>query len=171
MWEWLRNLAVILAVNGGLCALYDRFIKPHTCKAKLLKIKAMINDWFDYIDRNLEKGVDFAELNNRENKICEFIKSNLNEYWIRPSSKIIKKWNRKMGLKKEFWNSHEMFKLYARIPANGIPLDVFFDLLVGTFLRFNNNYHKDPPGEYNYADLEMPVKFFRFYMREKGYGE
>lgn len=170
MWEWLRNIAVILAVIGGVYTLYDRFIKRNTRKAKLVKVAEMIKDWFDYIDCNLEKGVEMAELNNRENKIIEFIRNNLKNYWIKPTPRIIRSWNKEMGIKKELRNSTEIFQKYSRIPADGIGLDMFFTFLMGAFLRFNQNYHKEPAGEYNYADLEMPVKFFRFYLREKGYG-
>lgn len=169
MWDIIGKLAVLVGLLAGLRALYVQLIKPRTLGAKLQKVLEMITEWFDEIDCNVEKGVDFASLNNKERKIHEYIDANLKDYWIKPNDSMIAKWNRRMGIKRELQDSHDLFQKFSRIPASGFPLDGFFTSLIGEFLRFNQNYHKTPPGDYNYADVEMRVKFLRFYVRELGY--
>jgi hypothetical protein len=169
MWEWLGRIAVVFAILGGLYGFYARFIKPSILKTKLQKLALMITGWFDEIDCNLEVELNMAAVNNKENKIREFIKEKLPSYWIKPSRKMIKKWNQEMGLKKEFWNSTEKFQEYSRIPSEGIPLDSFFNLLVAKFLAFKVHYPPKQAGECNFAEIEMPVKFLKFFLKEKGY--
>jgi len=160
---------VLVGSLVGLRTLYVQFIKPHTLKTKLAKAVEMIEAWFDEIDRNVQSGIDLDSLFNRERKINEHIETNLKYYWIKPSKRMIYRWNRKMGIKKELCGSEDLFQKFARIPASGYPLGGFFTMLTGIFLRFHQNYHKTPPGDYNYADIEMPVKFLKFYLREIGY--
>lgn len=170
MWDIIGKLAVLVGLLVGLRALYVQLFKPRTIGAKLQKVLEMITEWFDEIDRNVEKGVDFASLNNKEKKIHEFIETNLKDYWIKPNDAMIARWNRKMGIKRELQDSQDLFQKFSRIPASGLPLDGYFTRIIGDFIRFNQNYHKAPPGDCNYADVEMPIKFLRFYMRELGYG-
>lgn len=171
MWEWLGKLAVLFAVVGGVYGFYARFLKPRALKTKLQKVTHMITDWYDEIDRNLEAGLNMAALYNKEEKILDFIKRNLKTYWIKPSPAIIRKWNQEMGFKKEYWDSVDLFQKYSRISPEGLPMDLFFSMLVGNFVRFHKQYLSKPPGKYNYAEISMPIKFPKFYLEELGYGE
>lgn len=170
MWEWLRKLAVLFAVMGGLYGFYWRFIKPRLLKAKLRKLTDMITDWYDEIDCNLEAGLNMAALNNRENKIREYIEGNLQTYWIKPSPVIIQKWNQTMGLEEKYWNSTELFQEKSRVPPEGLPVDMFFQMLVANFLSFHSLYSSNQ-AECNFAEVEMPIKFLKFFMEALGYGE
>ena len=131
----------------------------------------MIIDWYDGIDCNLEEGLNMAALHNQEDKIHDFIKRNLKTYWIKPSPAIIRKWNQEMGFKKEYWDSVELFQQYSRIPPEGLPMDLFFSILVGNFAKFHKQYLSEPPGQYNCTEISMPIKFLKFYLQELGYGE
>lgn len=76
-----------------------------------------------------------------------------------------------MGLKKEYWDSQEKFQEFSRVLSKGMPLDSFFNMLVGKFLNFRAHYPPKQNAECNFAEIEMPLKFLRFYIREKGYDE
>ncbi len=170
MWEWLEKLAVLFPVLGGVYGFYALFVRPHTLKAKLRKLTDMITDWHDEIDCNLEAGLNMAVLNNWENKIIDFIERNLKTYWIKPSPVIIQKWNQRMGLKEEYWDSAELFQKYSRVPPEGLPIDEFFQMLVANFYGFHGLY-SSKQAECNFAEVEMPVKFLKFYVEALGYGE
>jgi hypothetical protein len=167
----LGYIVALFTIMGGLYGAYTRIIRPHLLKTKMQKFNQLITDWFDEIDCNLEAGINLASINNKENKILYYIKNRLSSYWIRPSKRIIRKWNQNMGFKREYWDSQEMFQKFSRIPAVGIALDSFFNLLVGNFLEFHADYSAKNKQESNFADIEMPVKFLRFYLKEKGYAE
>jgi hypothetical protein len=169
MWEWLARFAAIFAVIGGLWSVYKRFFSPKRLKSKLRRFTNMLTEWFDDIDSNLETGLNLAALNNKENKIREYIKENLPLYWIKPSKKMMRYWNKEMGLKREYWNSEEKFKEYSRVPSKGMALEYFFNMLIGNFLRFMAQYPPKQGGKCNFAEIEMPVKFFKYYLKIKGY--
>lgn len=83
---------------------------------------------------------------------------------------MIETWNKKMGvIEKELWNSKEEFQKYSRVPAEGMDLELFFNMLVANFLTFKQNYPSKQDGSCNFVNIEMPVKFFKFYLREKHY--
>ncbi len=170
MWEWLGKLAVLFAVMGGLYGFYAKIIKPQTLKMKLRKFTNMITEWYDEIDCNLGAGLNMAALNNRENKIRDFIERKLKTYWIKPTPAIIRKWNQAMGLEEEYWNSVELFQEKSRVPPEGLPVDIFFQMLVANFLSFHSLY-SSKQAECNFAEVEMPIKFLKFYMEALGYGE
>lgn len=155
---------------GGLYGFYKRFIKPRTLKVKLQKVVRMITDWFDEIDCNLNTGINMDTLNNREDKIRDYIARNLEAYQIKPSRKIMQQWNQRMGLKEECWNEAELFQKYSRIPAEGMHIDIFFHMLVANFLKFYRLYQQES-SECNFAEVKMPVKFLKFYAEALGYEE
>ena len=125
----------------------------------------LIEQWFDEIDQNLEKGLNLGKLNNIEKKIVDHSQEYLTNYKIKPSIRMIRKWNRKMGLKKELQSSAELFEKLSRVPKDGICLEVFINMLIGNFYTFHQTYQKKS-NECNYANVEMPVKFLKFYVRK-----
>jgi len=160
--ELLGGISAIFAVIGGLYAFYAKIIFPRTTKAKLQKLNEMITTWFDEIDKNLNSGLNMDALNNQEVKMREFICRNLKNYWIKPTKKIIREWN-KPGTKKEFIDSTDLFSKTSRVPVEGIPLEEFYSMLIASFYKFHANY-SEKTGNCNFAEVEMPVKFFRFYV-------
>ncbi len=76
-----------------------------------------------------------------------------------------------MGFKKEVWDSQELFQKFSRIPVTGVALESFVNMLMGNFLKFHSDYTNKLKWESNFADIEMPIKFLRFYLKEKGYAE
>lgn len=167
MWKWIEELTVLVSALSGFYGFYALFIKPRRIKTKLREFTLMVIDWYDEIDRNLEQELNMSALNNKESKILWFVRRKLKRYWIRPSAIIIQKWNKEMGYKKAYWDNIELFRKSSRIPQEGMPLDLFFCMLVANFLKFHENYKQKRP-ECNFAELEMPVKFLKFYMEENG---
>ena len=75
-----------------------------------------------------------------------------------------------MGLEEKYWNSAELFQEKSRVPPEGLPVDMLFQMLVGNFWRFHSQY-SSKQAECNFAEVEMPVKFLRFYVEALGYGQ
>jgi hypothetical protein len=170
MWEAIVKLGIFLALLLSLEKLFAKLIKPRLFRTKMEIFVQMVTDWFDYIDRNLERGLNLAEINNREEKIHEFIREKLVGYRIKPSKKIINKWNRRMGLKEDYWNSVEIFQKYSRISANGISIEMFFNMLVGNFMKFYAQYRHKQAQATNFADVRMSIQFLKFCLKERGLG-
>ncbi|TET39221.1 MAG: hypothetical protein E3J72_00840 [Planctomycetota bacterium] len=163
-------VASICAIVGAAYAIYWRFIKPRKLKTRLQQVTNMIMEWFDEIDCNLDAGLNIAALNNRENKVRDYINRKLKAYWIRPTPKIIRAWNRETGMKKEVRDSKEIFQKRSLVPADGIQIDLFFNTLVGNFTRFYSKYSGKDTG-CNFAEVETPIRFLKFYLEKLGYGE
>ncbi len=73
-----------------------------------------------------------------------------------------------MGIKKKLQDSQQLFLKFSRVPIEGMPLSSLFQVSVGKFYSFYRNYKEKPTADYNYADVEMPLKFLNFYLKEKG---
>lgn len=168
MFEWFTKLTILFAVAGGVYAFYKTFIKPRRLKTKLQKLADMITDWYDEIDCNLDAGLNMAVMNNRENKIKDYIERNLKTYYIKPTQSIIREWNKKVGLKEEYWNDLKSFQKYSRISPKGLSMVMFFQMLVTNFWTFHGQYTSEG-SNCNFAEVEMPVKFLKFYMEALGY--
>lgn len=167
MKEYLDIIVLLFAIIGigGFYGVYEKILKPRRKKTKLKLLSGMIEQWFDTLDIHLEKDLNLAELNNQERKIHDYIDDQLAHYYIKPKKKTIKEWNKKMGIKKELLGSIEIFQGFSRIPSTGIYLDMFFWMIVANFYKFHSAYSSDNKQQVNFADVEMPVKFFKFYVR------
>ncbi|MBI4669425.1 MAG: hypothetical protein HY747_09640 [Elusimicrobia bacterium] len=75
-----------------------------------------------------------------------------------------------MGLKTELLDSKDSFHKSSRIHVDGMPVDLFFTMLVANFCKFHTNYPPKETGACNFAEIQMPIKFFRFYLEELGHG-
>ncbi len=150
---------------GGFYGIYKNFIKPKRTKTKLENLLPLIQEWFDELDCNLDKDINISALHNKERKIHEYIEKYLKHYTIKPNKKLIRKWNEKMGIKKEMQGSEKIFYKFSRIPAEGMDIDLFFTMIVGNFDRFYKDYINKRE-EYNFAEVEMPIKFLKFYVAE-----
>ncbi|MDY0325377.1 MAG: hypothetical protein RBQ87_04280 [Candidatus Cloacimonadaceae bacterium] len=133
-------------------------------KPQLIKLTELINDWFDYIDCNLEGEINQAVLNNKENKVLSYIGFHLKDYRIKPNRTLIKKWNKRMGYKKALLNSKELFMGSSRLPYEGVTMSDFFMGLIGGFSSFYSAYRSKYPSACNYSNIELPVKFLNFYV-------
>ncbi len=162
----------ILVFSGALVSLivgsitiYEKLIKPRHRITKLKTAVSLINDWFDYIDCNLEKGIDFPVLDNKEKKISEYIKANLRNYKISLGRRRRYAWLKEVGIKKTLRGSNELFTMYSRMLAEGENLDFYFMKIVGSFYSFHSKYKSPNPAGCNFAEIEMPVKFLNFLIR------
>jgi len=162
--DTLFLITSLFAIVGGLFGFYKIFIKPKRIKTKLFELLKMTEEWFDELDSNLERNLNTALLNNKENKIREYIETHLKTYKIKPKKKLIRKWNKKMGIKAELQRSSDIFQKYSHIPVSGIYIDMFFRMIVSNFYKFHSAYNSENKQECNFADIEMPVKFLKFYV-------
>ncbi len=149
----------------GLVTLYEKLIKPKLKSTKLRVAVSLINDWFDFIDCNLESGIDFSVLNNKENKVLEYIKANLKDYKITMNRKKRYAWLKEVGIKKTLRGSKDMFTQYSRMLPDGDFIDLYFMKVIGNFYTFHSKYSSTNPSECNYSEIEMPVKFLNFITR------
>ena len=96
----LPIIASFFVIISGLYGFYKKVIKPRRIKTKFINLLPLIQEWFDELDCYLEKDLNIFSLQNKEKKIIEYIDKYLKGYTIKPSKKIIRKWNKKMGIKK-----------------------------------------------------------------------
>ena len=160
----LPIIASFFVIISGLYGFYKKVIKPRRIKTKFINLLPLIQEWFDELDCYLEKDLNIFSLQNKEKKIIEYIDKYLKGYTIKPSKKIIRKWNKKMGIKKELQDSTKIFSELSRIPIGGMDVKLFFMKIVGNFYTFYKAYKSPNATKYNYADIEMPIKFLKFYV-------
>ena len=153
-----------LELIGGIYKFYKKFIEPKRTKTKLRNLLPLIQEWFDEIDCYLEKDLNINSLNNKEKKINEYIETNLKGYFIKPNKKIKRKWNKKIGIKKELWDSDQLFQKYSRVPAEGIKIESFLTMIFANFYKFFNEFNSESKNNCNFGDIEQPIKFLKFYV-------
>lgn len=162
--EIIAITASVCTVTGGIYAVYANIIKPKIKRTRLINLLEMIIQWYDEIDCNLEMNINLSKLNNMEDEIRNYIQENLKTYKIKPSANIIRNWNKKMGFKEELLNSPVLFEEYSRLPAKGMSIEIFIDIIIGNFYSFYQKYQLKSD-KCNYADIKMPVKFLDFYIK------
>lgn len=165
LFSW-PTLGVVLGIIVALITIYEKVIKPHTPKTKLNKLYKMIEEWFDEIDCNLEKGLNSASLTNKEEKISDYIRDELPRHNIKPDKLMIRQWNKMMGIKTELQDSPELFQKSSRLPAEGMYLDMYINTIFGNFYRFHSLYQEKSKG-CNYAEVQMPIQFLKFYVKNR----
>ena len=164
-WVGVFGFVGALAALAALVTFYKTTIEPRRTKSKLRHLFALIEDWFDEIDRDLEQGLSIALLNNKENKFRHYIEdSALSRYTMTFSPTFKREYLKSCGIKHELSGSDALFEEYSRCPSNGISLTSFVNCLVGAFYTFHKEYKA---GKGNYADFEMGVKFFRYYVNNR----
>lgn len=149
---------VSLAIKG-----IDKYKK----KKQLEEMLVLVNDWYDYIDCNLEKGIDPAILDNKDQKVLNYISLELRGYQIRVSMSMIIRWNKMMGIKRELVRDFDIFCKTSRVGFNGVTLDYFFMNLIGSFSSFHSLYKSQNPTGCNFANISMAVRFLNFYVHNK----
>lgn len=164
---WLTVIAAICTILGGmwlLCKIYAKLISPRLLRNRLKKLYSLIQDWYDEIDQNLEKGLNLSLLNNKENKITQFIEDNgLGDYQLKFSKSFRKKFLKFCGIKKELQANEELFTQYSRCLADRIYLTVFWNSLVGALYIFHREYSSQS-GKANFADISMRLKVLKMYL-------
>lgn len=166
MFDILKSIALILSTFLSIYAIYKIF-SPFFKRKKLKRYFELVQDWYDEIDKNLETGINLSILNNKENKITSFLEENhLNKYKIKISKSFVRKYLKKNGLKKELQSNLELFYKYSRCNSRRIYLKDFWNSLCGAFMQFHPAY-KNGKKHYNYADIEMRVRFLRQYLKIK----
>ena len=159
-------IGLTVTILGGIVAvitIYQKCIKPRRTQTKLRKFFGLIERWFDTIDCHLETGLNMAQLQNMENKINDYLERHLKNHQIKFTQAMIRSWNKKIGLKTELLNSEEQFAQYSRMTCNPMPLWSYVNMLFGNFNNFQRLY-REQSKDCNYAEVEMPVKFLRFYV-------
>lgn len=160
---WLTIVSSFIGLIVGLTIIYEKYIKPHTLKAKLKNLYKMIEEWFDEIDCNLENGLNLSKLNNMESKFTNYVQEHLKHYELKPNIRMVRKWNKKMGIKDSLLDSVSLFERFSRLPAQGLYLDIYVYQIIGNFLSFYKVY-QEKSGLTNYAEVEMRIKFLKFYV-------
>ena len=164
---WLAIVAAVCTILGGIWLLYKiyaKLISPRLLRNRLRKLYSLIQDWFDEIDQNLEKELNLSLLNNKENKITQFIEDNgLSDYQLKFSKSFRKKFLKFCGIKKELQANEELFSEYSRCLADRMYLTVFWNSLVGAFYNFYREYTSQS-GKAYFADISMRLKVLKMYL-------
>ncbi|MBA7510619.1 hypothetical protein ES705_02605 [subsurface metagenome] len=161
------SVATILAIPGVIFTLYMIYaiiISPRLKRNKLKRLYELIQNWYDEINQNLEKGLNLSLLNNKENKITQFIEDNgLGDYQLKFSKSFRKKFLKFCGIKKELQANEELFTKYSRCLADRMYLTVFWNSLVGAFYIFHREYSSQS-GKAYFADISMRLKVLKMYL-------
>ena len=165
--EILSITAVLITVVGGAYGFWKKFIVPRLTIEKLKRLYALVEDWFDTIDRSNISDVNIFVLNNKGNKIRTFIKDNGLEYYKMVFPPEFRgEFLRFCGIKEGLRDNPEMFEEYSRCPARGLYVSMFWGFLEQAFYNFKNKYEQKDQ-ETNFADVEMRVKLLKMYARVK----
>ena len=167
---FLKILGIIslsLGIFWGIYRFYTEFIISKTKRHKYHKLYQLIENWFDEIDKNLERDLNFSKLNNMEKKIRLYITDNkLLQSKLKFTKKFRIKFLGSCGIKKELSYNKELFCKYGRCPYNWIFLDIYINQLISSFYIFLNNY-KSKNVNTNFAEVEMRIKLLRMYWKIK----
>ncbi|MCG2761492.1 MAG: hypothetical protein L6407_09820 [Candidatus Delongbacteria bacterium] len=160
--EIIGYISGVFAIFAGVFGFYYKFIKPHFLKSKLIRFYFLVQEWFDYIDKSDIENIKVFELNNIENKVSDYIKDHkIKDHFMKFSMRYKKIFLKSFSYDKN--DIDEEFKRYSRLPADGIHVEILWNLLVGAFSSYSSAY-KSGSKKFNYADIEMRVKALKMYL-------
>jgi hypothetical protein len=151
-------VAGLITIVSGCSGLWKKTVTPKLISSKLKKLYALVEDWFNEIDRSNITELSMTLLNNKEN--------NLKNYRLNFSLDFRKRFLRFCGIKKELQDSEEFFEKYSRCPAEGIDIWTFWHSLLGDFYEFKRLYEQKDP-KTNFANVEMRIKLLKKYVGYK----
>jgi hypothetical protein len=151
-------------------------------KQRAIKGFKLIKAWYDYIDANLND-LNMDMINNLESEVDLFFSSLKNKkLTLRFDKRFRRRIVREIGLKKEFWNSPEEFRIYARLNREYIPLiiklkeasskkkvkltkfpfDLYWGIIKGNFYKFHEQFRIEYKGiplekKYIWTEVENPI--------------
>lgn len=138
-----------------------------TKKVKIRKFYSLLQNWFDEIDLNLNNNLNLDLLNNKEEKIRQYIEDNkLKNVRLKIKKRDRIKFLKYCGVKKELQEDRKIFSKYSRFDSYFIYIDLIVNSIVGDFIRFYRSYTNAEPYS-NWADIEMKLKFLRILVGEK----
>lgn len=163
----LELLGLAAAAVGVPLVVYDtwgRLVVPRLRRTKLRRFHALVEQWFDEIDRSLERGVYDALVANLEDKISAYLRDQrLETVRMQFTKRFRVRFLRRCGLKAELCSDPELFRQFARVPATGIDLKSWWQQLMGLYYRFIRNYRTGSP-DTNFADVKMSVLLLKMYV-------
>lgn len=167
IWGILGAIAALITIIGGCHRFWKRIVAPKLTSNKLQRFYALVEDWFNEIDRSNITDLSMTLLNNKENKIRAFIEdSNLKDYRLNFSLDFRKRFLKFCGIKEELQSSEELFEKHSRCPANGIDIWTFWHALLGDFYEFKQLYKKQDRRT-NFANVEMRIKLLKMFVGYK----
>jgi hypothetical protein len=167
IFKYIGILSLILGFFWSLHKTYSHFIKPKRNIFKYHKLFEMIEDWFDEIDKNLEASLNYSLLNNKENKIRQYLlDSGISNHKLKFNKNFRKRYLKFIGINKSHLNDVNLFAKYSRQPIDWIYIEDYIGILFGAFYTFSNDYNANN-GKANFAEIEMRVKLLKLYWNYK----
>lgn len=166
--ELIEGIAAVLGILGlSGWGVWGKFIKPRLRSQYLKRLYAMIEEWFDEIDKSSITDLSTSALNNRENKIRSFIRDrHLEHVYMDFPDSFRRKFLKFCGIKEELCSDPALFQEYSRCPVKGLTIGDFWELLVRDFLIFRRSHASADP-KTNFANVEMRVKLLEMFTRSK----
>ena len=165
--KYIAALSLILGFFWSLHKIYTQFLKPKRKKIKYHKLYELIEDWLDEIDKNLEAGLNYSLLNNKETKIRQYLIDNkINYSKLRFDKSFRRNFLKFCGIKKALQDDKDLFMKYSRQTIDWTYLEDYINFLFGAFYTFSSNYDSKN-GEANFAEVEMRVKLLKLYWNYK----
>jgi hypothetical protein len=144
-----------------LLGLWRSFIRPRLARAKLRRVYALVEDWFDEIDRGLEAGLNMSSLANKEMKVASYIRDHqLGKKSFPITARMRRRFLKDCGLRPELCEDRNLFAEYSRWPESQVNVDSWWLGVLGAFYRFHKLY-SEGSSDANFADVEMRLKLFR----------
>lgn len=165
--KYIGIMSLILGFFWSIHKLYDRFLKPKRKTSKYHKLFLMIEAWFDEIDKNLEGGINYSLLSNKENKIRQYITDNkIGSDKLKFNNRFKRKFLKFCGIKRSLLDDKELFYKYSRQSVDWTYLEDYINLLFSSFYDFLRDFNLKN-GKANFANVEMKIKLLRLYWNYK----
>ena len=162
---------IIGTVVGFITIIYfaykglKKFVLQRLKKSKIKRLYFLINDWFNEIDVHIDD-LNLNSIHNKENKISDYIDQSLKYTIIKIRLIDRVKFLKYCGIKKELRNNKRLFERYSRINSDKLFISNIWYLIMGNFYNFYRNYNSNSNIS-NFADVEMPIKFLKQYLKIK----
>ena len=158
---------MIVAVAGVplvVQQMWLRLIRPWRQQTKLQRAYALMQEWFDEIDRTLEQGVDERRLARREGEVDAYLQDPLvARYPMRFSRRFRREFLQGVDLPDEVLDSEVLFEKYTRAHVGGTDLGTWWSMTQGAFYGLYAEYLRRGP-DANWADVQMRVRLLKEFL-------
>lgn len=168
---WLGVVIAAIGVPLVLQQTYQHVLGPRRKATKLRRLYTLVEEWHDYVDRNLEAGINHSHLNSLEQKVSTYIKDQrLGRILIKYDDAFRRQYLADIGVREGFRDDVTLFRRYSRAHTDAVDIATWWMLLAGSAWRFLGNYARKAP-ETNWADIQAQVRVLKQFSGARAEGQ